>query len=62
MKITNDGRTLVAEDGFAIMCKCHNMILGTEVYLECIMKDRKLVMDSQDNYTEVKINEIIWKN
>lgn len=53
MKIINDGKTLVADEGKVLMCTCHNAILGTEVYLKEIMKDGILVEDSADNYVEV---------
>lgn len=53
MKILNDGKTLVADEGKVIRCKCHNVILGTEVYLKKIMKDGVLEEDSADNYEEI---------
>ena len=53
MRIENYGKTLIADEGKVLMCKCHNVILGTEVYLKEIMMDGKLVEDSADNYMEV---------
>ena len=58
MKI--QGNILIADEGKVIRCKCHNVILGTEVYLKEIMKDGKLEPDSSDNYEEIEeeINEL----
>ena len=58
MKI--QGNILIADEGKVIRCKCHNVILGTEVYLKEIMKDGKLEPDSPDNYEEIdeEINEL----
>ena len=53
MKISFDGKTITADEGKVLMCKCHNVILGTEVYLKEIMQDGVLVNDSVDNYMEV---------
>lgn len=53
MKIINDDKTLVADEGKVFMCKCHNVILGSEVYLKEIMQDGVLKIDSADNYVEV---------
>lgn len=53
MKISNDGKTLTADEGKVIRCKCHNVILGTEVYLRQIMKNGILEDDSVDNYEEI---------
>ena len=60
MKIINDGCTLVADDGYALKCKCHDILLGTEVHLNKIMVDGILVHDSIDNYTEVKVDGCLW--
>ena len=54
MRIENNGKTLIADEGMVLMCKCHNVILGKEVYLKKIMKDGELVEDSVDNYIEVE--------
>ena len=53
MKISNDGKTLTADEGKVIRCKCHNVIFGTEVYLRQIMKNGILEDDSVDNYEEI---------
>ena len=53
MKIENNGKTLIADEGKVLMCKCHNVILGTTVYLKEIMMNGMLVEDSADNYVEV---------
>jgi hypothetical protein len=53
MRIENNGKTLIADEGKVLMCTCHNVILGTEVYLKEIMKDGVLVEDSADNYVEI---------
>ena len=53
MKIENNGKTLIADEGKVIKCICHNVILGKIVYLREIMKDGILVEDSVDNYTEI---------
>ena len=50
MKIENNGKTLIADEGKAIRCKCHHVIMGTEVYLREKMKDGVLVEDTVDNY------------
>ena len=34
MRIENNGKTLVADEGKVIRCKCHHVIMGTEVYLK----------------------------
>lgn len=34
MKIENNGKTLIADDGKVFRCKCHHVILGTEIYLK----------------------------
>lgn len=60
MKIINDGYTIVADDGYALKCKCHNILLGTEVHLREIMMDDVLVHDSIDNYVEVKMDDCLW--
>lgn len=51
MKIENN--TLIADEGKVFRCKCHNVILGTEIYLKKIMKDGKLIADSSENYEEI---------
>lgn len=56
MKI--EGRTLIADEGKVLRCKCHNIILGTEVYMRQIMKDGVLVEDSAENYEEIDEPEI----
>ena len=53
MRIENDGKRLIADEGKVFMCTYHNVILGKEVYLKQIMKDGVLVEDSADNYIEV---------
>lgn len=53
MQLENNGKTIIADEGMVLMCKCHNVILGKEVYLKQIMKDGNLVEDSVDNYMEV---------
>ena len=53
MRIENNGKRLIADEGKVFMCTCHNVILGKEVYLKQIMKDGVLVEDSADNYIEV---------
>ena len=58
MKVINNGKTLVADEGKVLMCKCHNVILGSEVYLKEIMQDGVLKTDSVDNYIEVDEPEI----
>lgn len=64
MKIENNGKTLIADDGKVFRCKCHHVILGTEIYLKEKMINGQLVEDSADNYEEidepqpVKNNEI----
>lgn len=62
MKIINDGKTLVADEGKVLMCKCHNVILGSEVYLKEIMLDGVLKIDSVDNYIEVDEPEMPENN
>lgn len=62
MKIINDGKTLVADEGKVLMCKCHNVILGSEVYLKEIMQDGVLKIDSVDNYIEVDEPEMPENN
>ena len=51
MKVQN--KTLIADEGKVIRCKCHNVIMGTEVYLKEIMKNGKLEVDTPENYEEV---------
>lgn len=53
MKIENNGKTLIADEGKVIKFICHNVILGKVVYLKEIMKDGVLVEDTVDNYTEI---------
>lgn len=55
MRIVNNGKTLVADDGKLIMCTCHNVILGTEVHLNKIMYNDNLIDDSIKNYIEIDI-------
>jgi hypothetical protein len=59
MKVINDGKTLVADEGKVLMCKCHNVILGSEAYLKEIMQDGVLKTDSVDNYIEVDEPEML---
>ena len=54
MRTENNGKTLIADEGMVLMCKCHNVILGNEVYLKEIMKNGELVEDSAENYIEVE--------
>ena len=56
MKIENN--TLVADEGKVFRCKCHGVILGSNVYLRQIMKDGKLEVDTPDNYEEIDEPEI----
>jgi hypothetical protein len=58
MKIENNGKTLVADEGKIIKCTCHNAILGKKVFLKEIMKNGVLVEDSKENYIEVDEPEI----
>lgn len=51
MEIQNN--KLIASEGKVIRCKCHGVILGTEVYLRKILKDGKLEDDTPDNYEEI---------
>lgn len=53
MRIENNGKTLIADEGKVIRCKCHHVIMGTEVYLRKKMKDGVLVEDSVENYEEI---------
>lgn len=53
MRIENNGKTLIADEGKVIRCKCHHVIMGTEVYLKEKMKDGVLVEDTADNYEEI---------
>lgn len=53
MRIENNGKTLIADEGKVLRCKCHHVIMGTEVYLREKMKDGVLVEDSVDNYEEI---------
>lgn len=53
MRIENNGKHLIADEGKAIRCKCHHVIMGTEVFLKEIMKDGVLVEDNPENYEEV---------
>lgn len=52
MKIQNN--TVIADEGKVLRCKCHNVIMGTEVYLREIMKNGKLEPDTADNYEEIE--------
>lgn len=51
MRIENN--TLIADERKVLRCKCHHVIMGTEVYLKQIMKNGKLESDSPDNYEEI---------
>jgi hypothetical protein len=62
MKVINDGKTLVADEGKVLMCKCHNIIMGSEVYLKEIMQDGVLKIDSVDNYIEIDEPEMSENN
>ena len=53
MRIENNGKTLIADEGEVLRCKCHHVIMGTEVYLKEKMKDGVLVEDTVDNYEEI---------
>ena len=53
MIIENNGKTLIADEGKVLRCKCHHVIMGTEVYLKEKMKDGVLVEDTVDNYEEI---------
>lgn len=66
MRIENNGKTLIADEGKVFRCKCHHVIMGTEVYLREKMKDGVLVEDTADNYEEIdepklpeEINELM---
>ena len=58
MRIENNGKTLIADEGKVLRCKCHHVIMGTEVYLKEKMKDGVLVEDTVDNYEEIDEPEI----
>ena len=58
MRIENNGKTLIADEGKVIRCKCHHVIMGTEVYLREKMKDGVLVEDTVDNYEEIDAPEL----
>lgn len=51
MKVQNN--IIIADEGKVLRCKCHHVIMGTEVYLKEIMKDGKLEKDTPDNYEEI---------
>ena len=51
MRVQNN--TIIVDEGKALRCKCHNVIMGNEVYLKEIMKNGKLESDTVDNYEEV---------
>lgn len=53
MKIENNGKILIADKGKTFICKCHNVIFGSEVYLNNIMINGILKMDSSNNYEEI---------
>jgi acetone carboxylase gamma subunit len=57
MKIENNGKTLIADEGKVLRCKCHHAIMGTEVYLREKMRDGVLVEDTIDNYEEIDAPE-----
>lgn len=44
---------IIADDGKVLKCKCHNVIMGTEVYLREKMINGFLVPDNIDNYEEI---------
>lgn len=50
--------TIYADEGKVLRCKCHHVIMGTEVYLREKMIDGILVPDSIDNYEEIDEPEI----
>ena len=54
--------TLIADEGKVIRCKCHHVIMGTEVYLREKMKDGVLVPDTIDNYEEIDEPVIDFNN
>lgn len=58
MRIENNGKHLIADEGKVLRCTCHGVILGTDVYLKQIMKDGALVEDSADNYEEIDAPEM----
>lgn len=62
MQVINNGKTLVADEGKVLMCKCHNAILGTEVYLKEINMNGVLTIDTPDNYIEIDEPEIDFNN
>ena len=51
MKVQNN--IIIADEGKVLRCKCHHVIMGTEVYLKEIMKNGKLEKDTPDNYEEI---------
>ena len=53
MRIENNGKTLIADEGKVLRCKCHHVIMGTEVFLKEKMNDGVLVEDTVDNYEEI---------
>lgn len=53
MRIENDKKLLIADNGKVFKCKCHHVIMGIEVYLREKMKDGILVEDTADNYEEI---------
>lgn len=57
MRIEENGKHLIAEEGKVIRCKCHHVIMGTEVFLKEKMKDGVLVEDSAENYEEIDAPE-----
>lgn len=53
MKTENNGKILIADKGKTFICKCHNVIIGSEVYLNSIIINGKLEIDSANNYDEI---------
>ena len=53
MRIEDNGKHIIANEGKVFKCVCHDTILGSEVFLREIMKDGVLVEDTPENYVEV---------
>lgn len=49
----NNPKHYIADEGKVFRCKCHNAIMGTDLYLDKINMENGLVEDTIDNYEEV---------